>query len=719
METRGVYEFGPFHIDPVERLLVRDGAPVPLPPKAFDTLLVLIRNSGRLLTKEELMKAIWPDTYVEEASLAQNISVLRKTLGEGAGEHQFIETVPRRGYRFLVTVVEKPVASPRAEPAENRISKAWRPTGLCVGAAAVAGLIAGAVLTLQWVARRSDQINPQVVTPLAASAGLEVHPSWASNGKTIAFAGEVDGAFQIFTRTLGSSMPTQVTRLPKDCFFPIWSPDGRQIFFTSGASTFGRSTLDLWSVGSAGGIPNLVLENVRQATLSPDGRALAFIRGAAGTGFGELWISSPPGSPPRRYTEPPLADPKYSFGSSVHFSPDGSKLGASLLSLAGKTEFWILPFPSGKPFQAHQNLHLNPMVHWPLEFGWMPDGRHVVFTRQQFFSEADLWLADTKTGTVRVLTSGIGAEQAPAVSGDGSRIAFVSFQGSYDSVEVPVDCGAIRDHIATARNEITPSWSPHSAHLVYVTDRSGAPEIWLKNMQEGWERPIVTQKEFGRDRTFHLLDAAFSPDGQRVAYRRVGESGEAIWISTIVGDPPVRLTRGEINAFERGPTWSPDGNWIAYYSAHNGRYGVIMKARVNGEGEPVVVRSEGYYPRWSPKGDWILSRGSGLFLTSPDGKVDRKISDRIYMLQGWSKDGSLIYGIRSTDTRHLVLESVDPETFQEKRITDFGPVPASMRYGELNGTTAFRGYSMSPDGRTFLTSVFRATSDIWMLEGFR
>ena len=107
IETKGFYEFGPFRIDPVERLVMRDGALVPLPPKAFDTLLFLVRNSGRILSKEELMKATWPDTFVEEASLAQNISVLRRALGEAGGERQYIETIPRRGYRFLPQVDAK------------------------------------------------------------------------------------------------------------------------------------------------------------------------------------------------------------------------------------------------------------------------------------------------------------------------------------------------------------------------------------------------------------------------------------------------------------------------------------------------------------------------------------------------------------------------------------------------------------------------------------
>ena len=98
------YEFGPFRLYASERLLLRDGQPVPLPPKVFDTLLTLIENSGRLLEKDALMARLWPDTFVEEATLARNISDLRKALGESTGEQKFIETVPKRGYRFTAEV---------------------------------------------------------------------------------------------------------------------------------------------------------------------------------------------------------------------------------------------------------------------------------------------------------------------------------------------------------------------------------------------------------------------------------------------------------------------------------------------------------------------------------------------------------------------------------------------------------------------------------------
>ena len=99
-QTTQLYEFGPFRIDTKDRLLFRDGQPIPLKPKVIDTLLVLIENSGRVLEKDELIQLLWPDTFVEEANLTQNIYVLRKALSGGAESETYIETIPRRGYRF-------------------------------------------------------------------------------------------------------------------------------------------------------------------------------------------------------------------------------------------------------------------------------------------------------------------------------------------------------------------------------------------------------------------------------------------------------------------------------------------------------------------------------------------------------------------------------------------------------------------------------------------
>src|SRR5205807_9258946 len=100
------YEFGPFRLDASDRLLLRDGKLVPLKPKVIDTLLLLVENSGRVLTKDELLGALWPDSFVEESNLPQNIYVLRKALGGSACETPYIETLPKRGYRFAAGVKE-------------------------------------------------------------------------------------------------------------------------------------------------------------------------------------------------------------------------------------------------------------------------------------------------------------------------------------------------------------------------------------------------------------------------------------------------------------------------------------------------------------------------------------------------------------------------------------------------------------------------------------
>src|SRR6516165_2568842 len=106
LQTKHFYAFGPFRLDSEKRVLVRDGTPVPLAPKAAEALLVLVQSAGHLVDKDELMKRVWPDAFVEEGNLNKNIFFLRKVLGEWDGGREYIETVPKRGYRFVAPVRE-------------------------------------------------------------------------------------------------------------------------------------------------------------------------------------------------------------------------------------------------------------------------------------------------------------------------------------------------------------------------------------------------------------------------------------------------------------------------------------------------------------------------------------------------------------------------------------------------------------------------------------
>ena len=136
--TRRLYEFGPFALDVAERRLAREGQPVALKPKVFDLLTVLIENRGRLLEKEQLYQALWPDSVVEEVNLNVNVSALRKALGETPASPQYIETIPKKGYRFIAAVTEKAIAAPpvrtlvRADPAATQLMPAGEPEPLPV-----------------------------------------------------------------------------------------------------------------------------------------------------------------------------------------------------------------------------------------------------------------------------------------------------------------------------------------------------------------------------------------------------------------------------------------------------------------------------------------------------------------------------------------------------------------------------------------------------------
>lgn len=120
MSAMGIYEFGAFRLDPQERLLSRDDVPIQLAPKVFDTLVVLVESRGHLVTKEDLMQRLWPDAFVEENNLTQNISAIRRALADGNGKVQYVETVPKIGYRFVAPVR---LSQPEVTNAENAAAR--------------------------------------------------------------------------------------------------------------------------------------------------------------------------------------------------------------------------------------------------------------------------------------------------------------------------------------------------------------------------------------------------------------------------------------------------------------------------------------------------------------------------------------------------------------------------------------------------------------------
>jgi DNA-binding winged helix-turn-helix (wHTH) protein/tetratricopeptide (TPR) repeat protein len=168
--AKEVYEFGPFRVDPEKETLFRAGESVPLTPKTFQILLVLIRNSNEVVTKDDLMKTVWPDTFVEEANLSRNVFMLRKALGESAQDHRYIVTVPGRGYRLAESVQLVPdqeltvIAASRSKmQLEVRETRPWR----WIAIAAVLVLLAVAFGTWRLISHRPAVLSAKDTVVLA------------------------------------------------------------------------------------------------------------------------------------------------------------------------------------------------------------------------------------------------------------------------------------------------------------------------------------------------------------------------------------------------------------------------------------------------------------------------------------------------------------------------------------------------------------------------
>jgi Tol biopolymer transport system component len=587
--------------------------------------------------------------------------------------------------------------------------KSKRISGLVLGAL-TAGLAAGFALDLMWL---EAPLAPARYIPFATEPGIQTMPAWSPAGDRIAYSAEIDGVFQILVRKIGSSTPAQITRQDASCFLPFWSPDSTRIYYIVDRPGLGRS---LWSTGVAGGDAEKVLDGVARAALSPDGKTLVVAARQSDNTYA-LRLSSPPGAPPRPFPQGLISELRAAFEWQLtfQFTKDGKYLGL-LTDAHAKSEFFKIPMAGGPPRVFLQGRGLGESN---TGFGWLPDGNIVWASTSS--GDGHLVNRDLQSGEDREITSGIARERYHALSPDGRTLAFQGGEIGYDLIEVPLDGTPPTPVLATDRDEVAPSWAPDGIHFAYATDRGGAGEIWLRNRRDGSERMIVSSQDFPDGKTrAAFLDCAISPDGSRVAYRRTLGPTVEIWISSLAGDTPVRLYNDPRNVWQRGASWSPDGNWIAYYSTYNGKP-AVLKIRVGASHEPELVAyaSDSNPVRWSPRGDWIAwNDGHKLALASSDGKQKRIVSQKQWLTYGWSQDGNSLYGIGVTENRRLVLGRVEIASEREQVAADLGPLPAALDLADSQGDFPYRGFSMRPDGKSFLTSVLAIKGDIWLLQDF-
>jgi len=545
------------------------------------------------------------------------------------------------------------------------------------------------------------------LTPFATASEAQTYPAWSPDGKSIAFLATsgIDNP-QLFVQGVDAPTAVQVTAPDARVDFgtpPFWSPDSRLIYFRC---TIEKTGSGLCRIPAGGGAAVLVQPDVQAAGISPDGRTLAMWLDRPGAGLA-VWIASPPDGPRRKYSRMPFQSSQFYNNPAIGFAPDGkSILLCVALDTRGET-CWLLPWPAAAGKRVFPSL---PFSNTP-QFRWTPDSRHLVFSDSMPTTMPALYMGDVETGRYWPILAEDRPVSLPSLSPDGKRIAYTSGLSHSDIIAVPVGNGPVRTIIGGSRSEQRVNASPVVQQLLYVTDRRGVGEVWIKSLAEGWERPLLTPNDIQTDGepAQGFLNPVFSPDGRRIAVSVRSRTGAHLYTMFVSGGAPVRVTSA--NDLELAATWSPDGNWLAY-SALVGPRAKLMKVRP-GSGEPPVEVAATFgqaAPVWSPDGEWIADHkgyDQGPVLVSPDGQRRRELpGDRGPV--AWSRDSKMLYQVRYEPP---ALVAIDVATGKEHQLRDLGELQPYT-----NGNPGLSA-SLTSDGKDVVYTVNRARSEIWILDG--
>src|SRR5215831_4136874 len=369
-EIKDLYEFGSYRLNVANRVLLQHGEVVPLAPKTFDLLLLLVRSEGRLLGKQELINNLWPDTFVEDANLTFQIATLRKALGRDAA--QWIETVPKHGYRFAATITRPAIVVHHHDPSpppENLRRPPKKRLYVAVAvvltiAIAFSARIATKTLVLPSPAGLSGKA---AAVPLTAYPGWQGAPTLAPDGSQVAFSwnGPGEENYDIYVKLVGPGEPVRLTTDPAADLSPAWSPDGGRIAFLRFSADFLAGRAQLIVIPALGGGTELRIADVVPVgpmwfgngrsvlAWTPDGQWIAFGGKFSENDLPGIWLVSVGTGEKHRLTTGYGGD----VGDEVPaFSPDGLSLAFVRGRSLSTHEVFVLRLtakgaPAGEPRQ--------------------------------------------------------------------------------------------------------------------------------------------------------------------------------------------------------------------------------------------------------------------------------------------------------------------------------------------------------------------------------
>ena len=635
-----VVRFDAFEVDVQAGELRKDGRRIRIQEQPLRVLSLLLERVGEVVTREELRENLWPaDTFVDfDHGLNSAVARLREALGDSADGPRFIETIAKRGYRFIGC--PHPVAPIEISPVVTTLnsgSSGNRASGkIWIGAAFFFALFSAVAIWALYRPTPDSQLSRIEVVPLVGLRGFQATPAFSPDGKLVAFR-QSDGARNtgIYAAAVGGEKSLKLTGDPGDCC-PTWSPNGDRIAF----ARYSEKTVSIYVVPALGGTARRVYQGATAMAAglswSPNGNSLAFSESSSEDPTrARISVLSLADSSTRALTSPPAGW----LDHEPAFSPDGNQLTFVRSTVAGvSNDLFVMPANGGQPKRL--TFDNRPIMGPPT---WTADSSEIIFSSnraattglwrvsatgsalspvpgpegeanwpsipakgsnalvyEQWVSKADIWRMDLKDEKhveklPLALVSEKGDKMRPELSPDRKRVAFESNRmGFWDIWTCAVDgtnCDQVTSLHGTAGRA---RWSPNGHYLAFEFHPTERGEIYMVEVPGGV--PHLVRTIPGSDN----LSPSWSRDGKWLYFAsKRGAEPFQIWKMPVQGGAPVRLTKnGGIS-----PVESLDGRYL-YYCKYE--HGGVWRMPLQG-GEETEVLSDvdgGGWPDWG-----ITSRG--------------------------------------------------------------------------------------------------------------
>jgi len=692
-KSKRFYEFGDFQIDTVNRRLRRAGEAVPLKAKAVETLLILLENKGDVVEKDDLMDRLWADSFVEEANLTQNVYTLRKALGDG-----FIETIPRRGYRFtadakvweeaadsMILIQEKTSMSISYEEESDAATEEKDGATKQIAAPQTAGkhhrrlavaasliILAAVAISVFFFLRASKPAFENARLAKLTTTGNILRASISPDGKHLAFVAGAASGQSLWIRQIAAGKDLQIKTTAKTDFYGLtFSHDGEYLYFVS--QEMNRVGM-LFRVPMLGGEPFKLAEDVdTPVTLSPDDKHLAFVRGSPEDHV--IIVANADGTAERKLIASTPADsfvlaPEWKVPPA--WSPDGKTIACAV----------GVPSPEGnyetiRGFDAETGLpHDLTAQRWETtgRAEWLADGSGLIITAAEIGTGfvQQIWHISA-SGETRKITNDLSDYQDLSITRDGKTLVAVQAERKANvSLAAMDNLSQITPLTAANYDGLNGLAFTPDDKIVYTRRVPGGQDLWIMDLQGGEPRALTSRFGF-------IIEPVVSPDNRYIVFTANRNGQSHIWRTDIDGRNPLELTHG---VDDTTPTITADSQTIIYKARVAGK-GSLYRVSINGGESARLSEKSIFEPKISPDGATLAliyraaPAAPNKFATMPlNGGEPSVISDLpdYYGRFSWAPDGTaLAYAPRQNPLGNIWLQPIDGS--QPKQLTFWKPEP--------------------------------------------